>query len=221
MNLLDKRNALGKTNKETIELPLLITKAKTSSSIGLDWMQRLKHNLSSNNEAIQIHNIQLDNTDKKIIKLQHDFKDLFYNNEEIKKSLNQSTAKRRGTNNATKRKTNSDTLTRPSGTRVEATYQTRILRKSNGNHRRLLCEPLSDYSEKRQINKNCSRFQKTQRSYNEKKNQDAKYGRANFTNIKKDIRRKRRRILAPKLDFDYAYGQIKLHENTKTFVYSP
>ena len=28
-------------------------------------------------------------------------------------------------------------------------------------------------------------------------------------------------ILAPKLDFDYAYGQIKLHENTKIFVYSP
>ena len=77
-------NALVKTNKQTIELPLLITKAKTSPLMGLDWMQRLKFNLSSNNEAIQIHNIKLDNTDKKILKLQNDFKDLFYNNEEIK-----------------------------------------------------------------------------------------------------------------------------------------
>ena len=28
-------------------------------------------------------------------------------------------------------------------------------------------------------------------------------------------------ILATKVDFDYAYGQIKLGENTKSFVYSP
>ena len=52
--------------------------------MGLDWMQRLKINLSSNNEAIQIHCIKLDNMDKKIIKLQNDFKDLFYNSKEIK-----------------------------------------------------------------------------------------------------------------------------------------
>ena len=44
--------------------------------MGLDWMQRLKINLSSNDEAIQIHNIKLDNMDKKITKLQNDFKDL-------------------------------------------------------------------------------------------------------------------------------------------------
>ena len=80
-------NALVKTNEETFELPLLIRKAKTSPLMGLDWMQRLKINLSSNNEAIQIRNIKLDNKDKKIIKLHNDFKDLFYNNKEIKKSL--------------------------------------------------------------------------------------------------------------------------------------
>ena len=52
--------------------------------MGLDWMQRVKINLSSNNEAIQIHNIKQDNMDKKKLKLQNDFKDLFYNNKEIK-----------------------------------------------------------------------------------------------------------------------------------------
>ena len=57
-------NALVKTNKETIELPLLIMKAKTSPLMELDWMQRLKINSSSNNEAIKIHNRKLDNMDK-------------------------------------------------------------------------------------------------------------------------------------------------------------
>ena len=125
-------NALVKTNKETIELPLLITKAKTSPLLGLDWMQRLKINLSSNNEAIQIHNMKLDNMDKKIIKLQNDFKDLFYNNKEIKKLFGQSTFKRRGTSYTTKRKTNPNTLTRSSGIRTKTADQTRISRKSNG-----------------------------------------------------------------------------------------
>ena len=48
-----------------------------------------------------------------------------------------------------------------------------------------------------------------------KKGPDAKYGRANFTNIKKDIRRKRRRNFRNKIRFRYTYGQIKLDENTK------
>ena len=76
--------AMVKTNKETMELPLLITKAQTAPVMGLDWMQRLKINLSSNNDAIQIHNINLDSTERKILKLQNNFKDLFYNNKEVK-----------------------------------------------------------------------------------------------------------------------------------------
>ena len=47
-------------------------------------MQRLQIHLSSNNEAIQIHNIKLDNIDKRIKELQNDLKDLFYNYKEIK-----------------------------------------------------------------------------------------------------------------------------------------
>ena len=69
--------AMVKTNKETMELPLLITKAQTAPVMGLDWMQRLKINLSSNNDAIQIHNINLDTTERKIRILQNDFKDFF------------------------------------------------------------------------------------------------------------------------------------------------
>ena len=84
IEFIGQTNAPVKTNKETIVLPLLITKAKTSPLMGLNWMQRLKINLSSDNKAIQIHNIKLENSDKKMIKLQNDFKDLFYNNKEIK-----------------------------------------------------------------------------------------------------------------------------------------
>ena len=51
-------------------------------------MQRLKIKLSSSNDAIQIHNIKLDNTERRIIKLHNDFKDLFYNKKD-KKSLGQ------------------------------------------------------------------------------------------------------------------------------------
>ena len=43
-------------------------------------MQRLKINLNSNNDAIQIHIIKLGSTEKGITKLQIDFLDLFYNN---------------------------------------------------------------------------------------------------------------------------------------------
>ena len=196
-----QRNALVKTNKETIELPLLITKAKTSPLMGLDWMQRLKINLSSNNEAIQIHNIKLDNMDKKKNKTPERFQRFILQQQRDKEPLSQSTIERRGTNNTTKRKTDPNTPTRPSGTRTKTTYQTRILGKSNGNHRRLFCESRSDYSEKIQINKNCPRLQKTQQSYNKEKSSDAKYGRTNFTEIKKDIRRKRRRNFGNKIIF--------------------
>ena len=47
-------------------------------------MQRLKINLSSNNDAIEIHNIKLDNTGRRKMKLQNDFKDLFYNTKKMK-----------------------------------------------------------------------------------------------------------------------------------------
>ena len=71
-------------NKETLELPLLITKAETSPLMGLGWMQRLKVSQSLINDAKEIRNIKLDSTEKRIIKLQNNFKAVFYNNQKIK-----------------------------------------------------------------------------------------------------------------------------------------
>ena len=47
-------------------------------------MQQLRMNMNSSNDAILIRHIKLDSTEKRIIKLQNDLKDLFYLNREIK-----------------------------------------------------------------------------------------------------------------------------------------
>ena len=76
--------ATVKTNKMRIQLPLLITKAKIIPLMGLDWMNRLGIALNTTSEDIKIHNIKLDETKKKILKLKNEFKDIFYNKTEIK-----------------------------------------------------------------------------------------------------------------------------------------
>ena len=87
-NFTGQTKATVKTNKEIFELPLLVTEAQMAPLMGLDWMQRLKINLSSNNDAIQIHNMNLDNTERRITEFRYDFKNFFYNNEETKNLLN-------------------------------------------------------------------------------------------------------------------------------------
>ena len=87
-NFTGQTKATVKTNKEIFELPLLVTEAQMAPLMGLDWMQRLKINLSSNNDAIQIHNMNLDNTERRITEFRNDFKNFFYNNEETKNLLN-------------------------------------------------------------------------------------------------------------------------------------
>ena len=76
--------ATVKTNKMTKQLPSLITKANITPLMGLDWMNRLGIALNTTSEDIKIHNIKVDETEKKILKLKNEFKDLFYNNTEIK-----------------------------------------------------------------------------------------------------------------------------------------
>ena len=76
--------ATVKTNNTTLQLPLQITKANISPLMGLDCMNRLGIALNTTTEDVKIHNIKLDETQKKIQKLKNEFKDLFYNNTEIK-----------------------------------------------------------------------------------------------------------------------------------------
>ena len=76
--------ATVKTNNTTIKLPLLITKANITPLMGLDWMNRFGIALNTTSEEIKRHNIKLDKTDHKILKLKNEFEDLFYNNTELK-----------------------------------------------------------------------------------------------------------------------------------------
>ena len=87
IEFIGQTNATVKTNTSTLQLPLLITKAKITPLMGLDWMKRLKITINSNTEAIKIHNIRMDENDKRILKLKNEFKDLFNNNTEKKDTI--------------------------------------------------------------------------------------------------------------------------------------
>ena len=121
------------SNKETIELPLQITRAETSSLMGLDRMQRLKINVCSNNESIQIHKVKVDITEKRILKLQNDFK-VCFTKIEIK-NLYDNTQPEDGTQmRQQKGRQKFNTPLRPSSTRIKTIDKTRILGKRNSNH---------------------------------------------------------------------------------------
>ena len=87
IEFVGQTNATVKTNKTTLQLPLLITRANITPLMGLDWMKRLEITINSNTEAIKIHNIKMDDNEKRILKLKNEFKDLFYNNTEIKDTV--------------------------------------------------------------------------------------------------------------------------------------
>ena len=64
INFAGQTKATVKTNEDAIELPLLITKAQTALLIGMDWTQRLRI------QAIQVHYIKVENTEKRTTKRQ-------------------------------------------------------------------------------------------------------------------------------------------------------
>ena len=72
------------TNNKTIKLPLQITKETTSTLMGLDWMERLGIHLNTIYSEKQIHDVKMDDTERKTVQLKHgsifttfQFKDLF------------------------------------------------------------------------------------------------------------------------------------------------
>ena len=49
--------------------------------MGIDWMQRLRIHLNADNSNLQIHNMELIDTGRKIAQLKNELIDLFYNKE--------------------------------------------------------------------------------------------------------------------------------------------
>ena len=84
IEFIAQTKAMVKTNKETLNLPLLITRMTTTPLLGLDWIQRLGIHLNTNNSKIQINKKQLGGFKEKIADLKNEFKDLLYNNYETK-----------------------------------------------------------------------------------------------------------------------------------------
>ena len=98
--------------------------------MGLDWMQQLGINITTDNSGIQIHNIQLDETETETIEFKNEFKDLFYNNREMK-DLSITMKLKDGAQIITaKRTTNTNTPTRTSSKRIQRFDRKRIHEKA-------------------------------------------------------------------------------------------
>ena len=79
----------------------------------------------------------------------------------------------------------------------------------------MFCEPRGTYSEEGQIGKDCLRLKKIERSNNKKKTQMPNMEELISRISRKISEEKAGEIWLTKLDFDYAYGQIKLDDETK------
>ena len=64
IEFIGQTNATLKTNTTTLQLSLLIIKANITPLMGSDWMKRLKITINSNTEAIETHNIRMDENEK-------------------------------------------------------------------------------------------------------------------------------------------------------------
>ena len=207
--------ATVKTNNTTLQLPLLITKANITPLMGLDWMNRLGIALHTTTEDVKIHNIKLDETQKKILKLKNEFKDLFYNNTEIK-------------NLSVKINLKADAkIIQQKGRPVPIHLQEQVANEI----KRLI---KNGYLERAtEITENCfvspavitvKKDKSIKIALDSRKLNEATIKRkAQMPNMEELISRISRKISEEKegeiwltkLDFDYAYGQIKLDDETK------
>ena len=65
IEFVGQNNAMVKTKTTSLQLPLLITKANITQLMGLDWLKRLKKTINPVTEAIKIHNIRMNENEKK------------------------------------------------------------------------------------------------------------------------------------------------------------
>ena len=189
IDFLGQTKALVKTNSTTLQLPQLITRANITPAMGLDWMERLGITLNTTTDDIKIHNIKMDETEKKILKLKNEFKDLFYNNTKIKELEVKIDLKDDAKIIQQKGRPVPIHLQNQVAEEIkrQKTNKKRILGKGHRNNRRLFREPGSNHGEERQISKNCTGFKKIKRSNNQKESTNAEHGRANIQNITEDI----------------------------------
>ena len=77
IEFIGQTKAMFKTNKETLKLPLLITRKTRTPLLGQDSMQRLGNHLNTNNSELQIQNIQRGGLKEKVAGLKNEVRDFF------------------------------------------------------------------------------------------------------------------------------------------------
>ena len=182
--------------------------------MGLHWMNRLAIALNITSEDIKIHNIKLDETEKKILKLKNEFKDLIYKNTELKNLSVKINLKEDAKILQQKGRSIPIHLQDQVADEIKRLTK-RLPGKSNRDMRKLLRKSSSYHSEKGQIGKNSSRFKKNKRSNNKKKSPMPNMEQLISRISRKISEEKEGEIWLTKLDFNYAYGQIKLDDETQ------
>ena len=214
IDLLGQTKALVKTNSTTLQLPPLITKANITLLMGLDWMKQLGITLNTTTNDIKIHNIKMHETEKKILKLKNEYKDLFYNNTEIKDLEVKLDLKEDAK------------ITQQKGRPVPIHLQNQVAEEI----KRLI---KNEYLERAtEITEDCfvspaditvKKDKSIKIALDSRKLNEATIKKAQMPNMEELISRISRKITEEqegeiwitKLDFDYAYGQIKLNETTR------
>ena len=208
IEFLVQTTATVKTNNMTIQVPLLITKANIPPLMGLDWMNRLGIALNTTSEDIEKYNIKLDESEKKILRLKNEFKDLFYNNTDNKKSLSVKINLKEDAKIIQQKG-------RPKPKHLQDQEIKRLLGKSKKNNRKLLREPSSHHSEKDKSVKIALDSRKLNEATIKRKAQMPKMEERISRISRKISDEKEGELWLTKLDFDYAYGQIKLDDETQ------
>ena len=204
-----------RTNTTSKQLPLIITKANITPLLGLDWMKRLKITINSSTEAIKKHNIIVDENEKKFLKLKNEFNDLFYNNTEIKDMVVKINLKENA--NIIQKKE------RP----IPIYLQDQVAEELKRLIKNGYLERAMEITEACFVSTAVSTVKKDKSlktALESKKLNEATIKRkAQMPNMEALISRisrkiseeTEREIMITKLDFDYAYGQLILHEQTR------
>ena len=181
----------------------------------LDWMKRLGITLNTTTDDIKTQNIKMDETGKKILKLKNEFKDLFYNNTEIKDLEVNIDLKEDAK------------IIQQKGRPVPIHLQNQVAEEIKRLIKNGYLERATEITEDCFVSPAVITVKKDKSvkiALDSKKSNEATIKKkAQLPNMEELIPRISRKvseeqkgeIWITKLDFDYAYGQIKLNENTK------
>ena len=133
IEFIGQTNATVQTNTTTLQLPLLILKANITPLMGLDWMKRLKKNNQLKYQSYQKTQHKNGRKRKENPEIEERIQRFVLQQHRNKGHRSQDKSKRKCKHNTTKKKSNTNRITRPSSRRIEEIDKERISGKSNRN----------------------------------------------------------------------------------------